>query len=184
MTTTRIDLAAALRAGGQLDAYTHSVAERLMSRLVASETGCLVYTRKRNRAGYGIMSVNVAGIKRKMRTHRISYALANGILLDTFAATPHVAVCHRCDNPPCCNPDHLFLGTMKDNVQDMLAKGRANPARGVDSGRAVLTEAQVLEARTRISRGEPASTIARYFGCGETTVRAIRNGRTWRHVTL
>jgi len=77
---------------------------------------CWIWTRAANKAGYGkIGSGEGAGT---LATHRVSWELTNGRVPDGLF------VLHRCDNPPCCNPAHLFLGTSRDNTQDMIAKGR------------------------------------------------------------
>ena len=88
--------------------------ERLFGRLVPAADGCLEWPGQRDKNGYG-MIWNGHGPR---RTHRLAWELTNG------AAPAGMQVLHRCDNPPCCNPEHLFLGTPKDNVVDMMAKGR------------------------------------------------------------
>lgn len=87
-------------------------------------------------------------------------------------------VLHTCDNPPCCNPRHLFLGTQAINVADMVAKGR-------DGFRkcAKLTEAQVKEIRGRAASGRESNrAIARAFNLSHTNVNDIAAGRTWQNV--
>jgi hypothetical protein len=74
--------------------------------------------RARHWAGYGMFHV---GNDRAEQAHRVAYALAIGPI------PSGLGVLHRCDNPPCCNPSHLFLGTQADNLKDMWAKGRARP---------------------------------------------------------
>lgn len=76
--------------------------------------GCHIWTGVKNPKGYG--SINFKG--KNLRAHRISYTIYNGEI-------PYgLLVCHRCDNPPCVNPAHLFVGTASDNEQDKLSKGR------------------------------------------------------------
>lgn len=81
------------------------------------DTGCYEWIGGKNNIGYGMFRDGD-----KMRTaHRVSYELANNIQI------PHnMCVCHTCDNPKCVNPQHLWLGTVKDNINDMFKKGRAN----------------------------------------------------------
>jgi hypothetical protein len=88
--------------------------ERALSNYVVDENGCWLWTKGRNPQGYG--RVRVLG--EVWRAHRLSYAWHVADLGDCML------VCHRCDVPACINPDHLFLGTSMDNVQDALAKGR------------------------------------------------------------
>lgn len=78
--------------------------------------------------------------------------------------------CHKCDNPPCCNPGHLFPGTASDNARDAVAKGRV---------KRVLTEADVVTIK-RI--GGPAADLAARFGVSVAHIRSILNGRSWAHV--
>lgn len=89
---------------------------------------------------------------------------------------------HSCDNPSCVNPDHLSLGTHKDNVADMIAKGRRGDPKvvGVDHPKAVLNEHKVRYIRANPSKSH--AQLARELGVGANTVRGVRTGRTWSHV--
>lgn len=89
-------------------------------------------------------------------------------------------VLHRCDNPPCVNPAHLFVGTQLDNMRDRNAKGRANLARGERAGRVKLTEADVRKIR---AGGKPRD-LAAHFGVNESTISDVRTGRSWKHLPL
>jgi DNA-binding NarL/FixJ family response regulator len=91
-----------------------------------------------------------------------------------------MVVCHRCDNPPCCNPRHLFLGTTAANVADRDAKQRQ--ARGERIALARLTEESVREIRRLQARGFLHREIARQFNVSRPTISAVCSGRTWRHV--
>lgn len=103
------------RSTGQLIPLpTLSTAERLWSRVVDQPNGCREFTGCLNRWGYGKISFN----GRPIGAHRMAWILTNGPIPDG------ASVCHRCDNPPCCNPEHLFLGTQDDNMADMNTKGR------------------------------------------------------------
>ena len=92
-----------------------------------------------------------------------------------------VVVCHKCDVRACVNPEHLFLGTLADNSQDMVNKGRAS--RGERHHRAKLTEDQVSRIKTMLKEDRMyMSEIAREFGVSPTTIRAIKVGKTWKEV--
>lgn len=88
--------------------------ERLRGRLVTIETGCREYQGSRTVAGYGYMQIE----GKDVYAHRLAYELENGPIPNGLV------VCHVCDNPPCCHPGHLFVGTIADNNRDMWAKGR------------------------------------------------------------
>jgi hypothetical protein len=121
--------------------------------------------------GYGITKWQ----GRSYATHRVAWELTHGPI------PPGVLVCHHCDNPPCCRPDHLFLGTPRDNMQDMIAKGRARPPsrRGEAAGRALLTENQVRAIRRRHADGETMAALARDYRVGFGTVRNIVYRLNW-----
>lgn len=95
---------------------TMPLKERFFSHINKREdTGCWEWTGSDNNKGYG--TITIQGVKKS--THRLSWELHNGPIPD------NMCVCHKCDNPPCCNPDHLFLGTKKDNMHDCSEKNRA-----------------------------------------------------------
>lgn len=121
--------------------------------------------------GYGVIEVR----RRQWFAHRLSMVVAG--------MTPGVlCVLHRCDNPPCVNPSHLFLGTKGDNTRDMVAKGRH--ARGVRNGGGVkLDDDRVRAIRDRLAIGDRIASIARDFCVSWTAIQFIRDGRTWKHVT-
>ena len=89
-------------------------------------------------------------------------------------------VCHSCDNPPCCNPRHLWLGTLSENTRDRDQKGRC--ARGEKHYLAKLTEMDIRFIRHWIRRGFTQASIAAVFGITPPTVSAIHTGYTWKHV--
>lgn len=96
--------------------------------------------------------------------------------------TTGLDVCHRCDNPGCVNPAHLFLGTHADNMRDMQQKDRH--ARGERSGRASLTDAAVMEIRRLAKQGVLQSEIAKQFNTPNGNVSQIVNGKAWKHVPM
>lgn len=125
---------------------------------------------------YGIMWVN----GKKWKTHVFAYTISFGLTNGLF-------VCHKCDNPPCCNPNHLFLGTCLDNTMDMISKGRKVSERGEDRYNSTLTEDDIREIRRRYKYHtygpDSGSALAREFGVGPTMISAIIHRRRWKHVT-
>lgn len=110
----------------------------------------------------------------EMYAHRAAYEYATG------RDPGDMLVCHHCDNPPCCNPAHLFLGTNADNMADMIAKGRH--ARGEKLPNARVTAAEVADIRRRYANGERDRWLAAEFGMSYANMRRILLRQTWRHV--
>ena len=134
-------------------------------------TGCSLWTGATTR-GYG--SVRRHG--RALYAHRVAYELFVGPIPDGM----HVL--HHCDTPPCVNPEHLFLGTDADNIQDMDRKGRRVTRKGELHPRARLTEDDVRTIRSRVAAGETKASLSREHGVDETTVGRIVCRKNWAHV--
>lgn len=157
---------------------TFSEAE-LLSALPLFETkfeksdGCWEWRAGRTRGGYGGFAV----CRRHIGAHRYAYCVYVG-------AIPYgLRVLHRCDNPPCVRPSHLFLGTDKDNVHDCAAKGRRGTLRGEDAVKAKLAADQVLEIRRLIKLGVARKEISAKFGISRSNISHIKMGRSWRHLS-
>lgn len=133
---------------------------------------CWPWTGCKNWAGYGKV-----GVENQLKgTHRVAWELTNGPIPDGLH------VCHRCDNPPCCNPDHLFLGTRSDNMRDAWAKGRGvhQVMHGEQHGMAKVTEADVREIRTRYAAGGVTqAALAAVYGISDVQVSNIVRHKNW-----
>jgi hypothetical protein len=137
-------------------------------------TGCWYWVGTKMRK-YGLVKFNKIGI----RVHRVMYSIFNGLIPEGLH------VCHKCDNPACCNPEHLFLGTVKDNVRDCISKGRFKfnlPLKrlsGENHPRAKLTNYQIglIRKDKRVQR-----EIALDYGVAQTQISNIKSGKTWKHV--
>lgn len=140
---------------------------------VGEPDACWPYQGALNQWGYG--TVRIHG--RTMLAHRAAFEAAAG------RAAGEMRVCHRCDNPRCCNPAHLFLGTQAENVADCVAKGRFKSNVGENHPKARLTEQQVLEIRRLHASGLRASQIAPRFGIRLGHAVDIINRRIWTHLT-
>jgi hypothetical protein len=115
--------------------------------------------------------------KQKTRkAHRAAWNIYCG------AIPPGLHVLHKCDNPPCVNPDHLFLGTHQDNMRDMTNKGRAVGPKGEQCHLARMTEEQVREIRRLKEAGYTAWALAGIFGVDRTQIWKIVRRKTWKHV--
>jgi len=138
---------------------------------VDEQTECWIWQLALATRGYGQVSIK----RKSYRAHRIAYELfykesAKGKL-----------VCHTCDNPPCINPHHLFLGTAKENTQDMIQKSRHY--HGERHHFAKLTAQAVLDMRNRHAKGDVTiAQLAREYGISEPSANRVIAGITWRHV--
>lgn len=130
------------------------------------------------RVGYGALVVgyNEKGQPIKASAHRLSWQLHNSEIPDGLF------VCHHCDNRLCVRPDHLFLGTIRENGADMVRKGRQVKGERVNTCQ--LTEAQAAEVKRLSDAGVRQQSIADMFGIGQSTVSAIVCGQSWKHLKL
>ncbi len=140
---------------------------RLYSRLVETETGCWEYTGCRDRSGYG----RIWHFDNTIMAHRASWIVHNGPIPD------NLFVLHTCDNPPCCKPEHLHLGTADDNTKEMFKRGRYKITRTTK-----LTEEQVLEIINSLINGGSRVELSERFNVSLGAIDAIKHGRNWRHL--
>ena len=133
---------------------------------------CWEWTAARHYKGYGEIQI---GTRHKDKAHRVAWRLSTGLEIPA-----HGAIMHTCDNPPCCNPRHLVLGTNAQNVADKVAKGRQ--LRGEQHPRAKLTRAIVEELRRRYNPAERVyiTTLARAYGISTRHISGIIRGESWR----
>jgi HNH endonuclease len=133
----------------------------LADRTRIGENGCIEWTGLINAGGYGRLRI---GKGKKKIAHRYSYELIHG------PVPKHLDVCHHCDNRRCINPDHLFVGTRLENIQDSARKGR---------------QAQKLQPYQALAikyDKRPGCVIAREYGVCDAVVSEIRSGKLWRHL--
>lgn len=138
---------------------------------------CWIWTGHKNK-GYGMVRRREFS-KWQVQAHRYSWFL-------THAEWPDKFVCHKCDNPPCVNPDHLFLGTYQDNFDDMRKKGRERhrAVSGELQGSSKLTEHQVrlIRGLCDLDIGITHQTIADMFSIDRSNVGKIAQRIAWKHV--
>lgn len=122
---------------------------------------------------YGIFNLN----NKHFKAHRIIYECYNGPIQN------NLMVCHKCDIPQCVNPNHLFLGTNDDNIQDMVNKNRQ--AKGSSNGMSKLDESDIIEILENIENGtyNSISQICSIYGISESPIHDIFSRRLWHHVT-
>lgn len=148
-----------------------ALAARLWPRVILGD-GCWEWTGPRNPNGYGTLAFE----GRPQRAHRAAWEVSRG----PIPAGAHVL--HRCDNPPCVRPDHLFLGSNKDNVADRHAKGRDAHNKGESGGRAKLKNQDIYDIRAAAARGAGLGDLARRYRLNHGTVWAVVHRRSWKHL--
>lgn len=148
------------------------IANKLLARLVETETGCQEFIGARNNKGYG----NIVIDGQHKKAHRLAYEYYNGLIPEGM----HVL--HKCDNPPCCNPDHLFLGSNLDNVNDSISKNRRANQVGSNNGNKTLNEISVKEIRRLHASGIKPTILSDMFSVSPSCIRFIINRQTWKHV--
>lgn len=150
-----------------------SVEERIMQFInIKDENECWEFAGFKNKDGYGKIGISNGKVD---STHRIIYKIHNGDIPN------NMVVMHTCDNPSCCNPKHLILGTQNDNIQDMVSKQRNVYKTKEDSHFAKLTEGQVTEIRNKYTgkRGEKVK-LAKEYNVVVTTITNILNNKSWK----
>lgn len=136
------------------------------------ETGCWLWLGTWTHFGHGRLSSNG---KSPIVASRLFYEHFTGPIPDGKF------VCHKCDTPPCCNPDHLFLGTHSENMNDMKRKRRSRAASGEFNSSAKLNAEQV---KTIFSDRRCRAAISHDYGISSSTVTAIKQGKSWKHLCL
>lgn len=138
------------------------------------DSACWPWTRYKDPNGYGFLSF----MARREGAHRVAYTIGVGEI------PSGLLVCHRCDNPPCCNPAHLFVGTIADNGRDALSKGRCRwgVLRGSDNRHAKLSDSDVRSIRALCAQGHTQISVGRRFGVRQSCVSEIVRGKRWTHV--
>lgn len=138
--------------------------EQAFWRRVAVSDGCWLWTGNLDKDGYGVFILS----RRQRRAHVVSLELSGRPVPRGMYG------CHRCDNPSCVNPAHLYVGTPKQNVADAVSRGRLNLQRN-----AKLNAAQVIAIRSAAGTHE---AIAAEYGVARATVSLIKERRTWGHI--
>ena len=146
--------------------------DRIERRIVKDKsTGCWVWQGATHPFGYGNIAIGGHGAdgKSPVRVHRAMWGLERGPIPE------NMCVLHKCDNPSCCNPDHLFLGTKADNSRDMVEKNRCNP-HGKPTRRK-LTQAKADEIRA--TTGMTQVRLAAKYGVSQTNISLIQTNKHW-----
>ena len=152
------------------------IEERLKKNIkVNSSTGCWEWQGVK-RCGYGrtIIGSRKDGTRKSISAHRLAYIVWKGDIPNGYE------VCHKCDNPCCINPDHLFVGTRQDNIDDRERKGRNVIKTGEENQNAKLTKDSVTEARLEhVVNGVSFQKLADKYGVNKKTIMNAVKGVTW-----
>jgi hypothetical protein len=134
---------------------------------------CWTWTAGRDDYGYGWFYTTDG---KRRRSHIVSFEMVHG------PVPRGLLVCHSCDNPPCVNPTHLWLGTYQDNLRDAAHKGRCRnlPKPGEENPAAKLKSSQVIEIRKRLKAGERLVVLAEEYGVSKSLISAIKNRHNWK----
>lgn len=158
-----------------------SVIQRILAKCNPSPTGCLEWQQYLDPNGYGWTSYK----QKQIPVHRAIFMAHHGVTLNTERH-----VCHKCDNPRCCNVDHLFAGSVKDNMQDMISKGRDAHSRGVrnlpvgqKAHLAKILDSQEMEIRALLQQGMGPTAIFRTgkFQISRSGISKIKHGQSRKH---
>lgn len=149
-----------------------SAVERFHKKYEISDSGCWIWTAGTRPNGKGVSYPrHWTDDGKSIGAHRFSFELVHGLIPKSMY------VCHKCDTPLCVNPDHLFVGTHHDNMQDMVAKKRSFTGRGENKkGRAKLTNHQADQIR---KMDVSHSKLAAMFGVSQTTISRIKRGESY-----
>lgn len=155
-----------IKTHGDLDTVLHRrfSLDEFWNNKIITDRGCWEWQGVK-RKGYGAVCLTVHG-KKLIDAHRIAWSLANG-------QTPDGMILHKCDNPPCFNPEHLYRGTFHDNARDRTLRQRREYA---------LNASKVQIIRGMLIQGHSQAVIASKMGVHQTAISSIKRGKTWSHV--
>lgn len=161
---------------GKTGPKTKPVEERFWPKVkIGAPDDCWLWQARINDNGYGHFCFScVHQVCKFMAASRAAYILTHGAIPDD------ILVRHSCDNPPCCNPSHLVLGTHQDNVQDMVDRNRKPLGSACSQSR--LDENKVREIRELSNSGWSYNALRKHYGVGESTIWNILKGHSWKHV--
>lgn len=160
--------------------YKEKTKNRILNSIKINENLCWVWQKCKNsiKQPHGRIAVMNNGKRIHALAHRVSYYLWKGIIpLDMY-------VMHKCNNPSCCNPDHIEIGTQKINMAYMYETGRGykNPRKGEFHPYAKLNKDKVIEMRSLYAIGQNCGELSRKYDISKASVRDAVKFKTWRHV--
>ncbi len=150
-----------------------SIEDRFKKRIKIDKNGCWIWVGSTNNRGYGTFwNGKVADF-----AHHFSWEIANHQTIPNGSF-----ILHSCDNPSCVNPSHLRLGSHKDNMEDMLSKGRQRVPKGEESGRCKYSEKIIRAIRFRAANGENTKILEKEFNISRQYLKDIIDRKYWKHI--
>jgi predicted XRE-type DNA-binding protein len=151
---------------------TGNITERFHKKYIVKENSCWIWTGSTRPNSKGVLYPRITEGKKDIGAHRFSYMMMYGEIKSGMY------VCHKCDTPLCVNPDHLFIGTHKDNMADMVNKGRSHKGAGEYANRSKLTNEQAKQIRSINLSG---SKLANLFKVSQATISRIIRKETYQN---
>lgn len=148
----------------------------LQGKIKINQTGCWIWQAARDKDGYGVIKQEKGN--KQLKTHRVSFEIFKGNIPNGLF------VLHICDEPSCCNPDHLWIGDAKENSEDCINKNRRKNDKGSKNPMSKLNEKFVGELKKKFLNGERTTDLSRKHKIPYKTLEKIRQNITWRHVIL
>lgn len=164
---------------GNIPFTDEELEHNIWAQIAYNPDGCWEWKGRPNPAGYG--GINWRWPVRFGQPDRREQIASRAVwILTRGPITSRDFICHRCDNPPCCRPDHLFFGSATINTADMVAKGRNRGPKSEDCSTTKLTRDDVAMIRTSPRGYGRAKELAEKFGVTTATIHHVRKGKTWR----
>ena len=155
-----------------------TIMERFLRSFSKTEgDSCWLWLKRLDRDGYGQMTFHLDNdIIMVKKAHRVAYEILVGEI------PTGMCICHKCDNPSCVNPSHLFLGSQADNIRDMVNKKRQ--MYGKQHWNVKLKPEDILEIKNLVASGLTNTEVAKKFNIAQQTVSAIKNNKSWIHLEV
>jgi len=152
------------------------IKEKLLQNRKITPNDCWEWTRARNKAGYGQITINY----KQLGVHQVSAIIFLNFDINSTNKRTNL-ICHTCDNPPCFNPNHLFISTQSKNREDTFHRNRTSQ-KGTKNNNHKLIEQEVIEIKDLLKQKNTLISIAKKYKVSFQTISLIKNEKTWKHL--